>query len=96
VGDKGSLSMNRPYRDTHEVTAGVARLVRAIGKRVAHEDPEDLVHLARLDEALSVAWRTAVTGLRATGYSDTQIGAELGITKQAVAQRWPRSATGEA
>lgn len=32
----------------------------------------------------------AVAGWRDCGFSDSQIGRELGVTKQAVQQRWPR------
>ena len=33
----------------------------------------------------------AVEGLRSSGFSDTEIGLVLGVTKQAVQQRWPRN-----
>ena len=40
---------------------------------------------AEIDDAIT----GAVKGLRATGYSRAEIGARLGITRQAAWQRWP-------
>ena len=80
----------RSYRETPDVVAAANRLIGAVGKRVALEDPEDLLHLIRLEAELDDAFRVAVAGLRETGYSDGAIGAVFGITKQAVQQRWPR------
>lgn len=90
--DKVELShkRRRPVRETHDVAAGAARQIRAIGKRVADEDPADLALLLELDEQLRLAWEDAIVGLRQTGYSDSEIGGVLGTTKQAVQQRWPR------
>jgi hypothetical protein len=74
------------------VAAAVVRLVTAIGRRVADGDPEDLTELLRVDRAVAEAYRAGVDGLRAAGRSDGEIGAVLGVTRQAVAQRWPRVA----
>ena len=41
---------------------------------------------AELDDAIS----QAVAGLRAAGYSWADIAARLGVTRQAVQQRWGR------
>lgn len=95
MSDKPALSAKRdhrtrPYRETPDVVEGVTRLIRSVGKRVAHEDPAALAELQRLDEAVAVAWRTAIDGLRALGFTDGQLGEELHTSKQAVAQRWPR------
>lgn len=78
------------YKETPDVVQGVVRMVRSVGKRVAMDDPESLALLQALQAELDTAWSTAVAGLRAAGYSDGQIGAQLGITRQAVEQRWPR------
>jgi hypothetical protein len=85
------LSPRRVYRETPDVVKATNRLIMAVGKRVAVEDVEELRHLSRMEVALEQAWGIAVAGLRATGYTDGQIGWQLGITKQAVAQRWPRA-----
>jgi len=86
--------MRRPprYKETPDVSAAVCRLIKALGKRVAEEDPDDLHVLVRVEQALEHAWGTAVTGLRSTGHTDAQIGKALGCTKQAVQQRFPRVA----
>lgn len=78
------------YRETATVAEGARRFVRAIGKRVADGDPEDLAELLRLQHQLDQAFATAVDGLRARGRSDAEIGRVLGVTRQAVGQRWPR------
>lgn len=78
------------YRETPDVTAAISRLIRSVGKRLAGEDPVDLAHLQQLEDELTAAWATAVAGLRKTGYSDRDIGAQLGCTRQNVEKRWPR------
>lgn len=94
MGDKRALSRrrrSRGYRETPEVADGVGRIILAVGKRIATEDPADLEILLGLDVRLSEAWALAVAGIRRSGFSDAEIGAVLGVTKQAVQQRWPRS-----
>jgi hypothetical protein len=79
------------YRETPDVAKAVIRLVRAIGRRVAVDgNPEYLEELQRVQGALDMAWKDAVDGLRATGFSDSEIGRPLDVTRQAVRQRWPR------
>lgn len=92
---KGALPPVRPYRETADVVEGVCRLIRSVGRRVAEEDADGLEQLQRLDEAMAQAWATAIAGLR-RNYSDREIGAALGVTRQAVEQRWPRLRTGAA
>lgn len=95
--DNPALSPNprprRPvrHRDDAEVTAGIQRQIVALGRRLAEDDPGALVHLETLARTLADATERAVHGWRASGFSDADIGAVLGVTKQAVAQRWPRS-----
>jgi hypothetical protein len=98
-GDKVKLSANRgwkprSYRETPDVSAAVCRLVTAIGKRTACGDPEDLAELIKVAETVQTAFRVAVDGLRESGRSDAEIGNVLGVTKQAVAQRFPRNPSG--
>jgi hypothetical protein len=81
------------YRETPDVTEAVERLIRAVGKRVATEDAPDLVLLLALERAVEEAWETAVEGIRSTGTTDREIGRVLGVTRQAVEKRWPRSKT---
>jgi len=80
------------YRETPEVVDGVVRLIRAVGKRIATEDPEALELLRCLEAEISVAWRVAVAGQRRAGFSDREIADALAVTRPAVTQRWPRAA----
>ena len=43
-----------------------------------------------LADQIDIAIGQAVTGLRGFGYSWAEIGARLGITRQAAQQRWGR------
>ena len=73
-----------------EFTAFGSRILRAAGRRVAAGDVEALPALAALSAELDTAITTAVGGLRAAGYSWTEIAARLGVTRQAAHQRWGR------
>lgn len=73
----------------HSEFAGFARRVlRAMGRRLATSSPEDLADLLALRAEVDAAVDTAVIGLRESGFSWTEIGAALGITRQAARQRW--------
>lgn len=65
-----------------------ARAIRAASRRVADGDIEALGVLAGLGEELDDAITAAVNGLRAEGYSWSEIGHQLGISKQAAHERW--------
>ena len=79
------------YRETPEVVDAVVRLIRAVGKRIAEEDPEALVLLRCLEAEVSDAWWVAVAGQRRAGFSDRDIAEALGVTRPAVTQRWPQA-----
>jgi len=67
----------------------VVRLIDRMGKRAS----DDLAALGWLAGAVTharTALALAVDGCRAQGYSDAEIGAALGITRQAVGQRFGR------
>jgi hypothetical protein len=97
--DKGALPMKprkasprrRTEYETADVASAVLRLVRAVGRRCADGDPEDLAELVAIDHAVHDWMAKAVDGLRANDYSDADIAEVLGVTKQAVWQRFPRS-----
>lgn len=80
-------------KSDEEVAEGIARMVRALGRRCAAGDPDSAVYLRMIRQALDAAEAGAVTGWRRQQFSDTQIGRELGVTKQAVQKRWPRTAS---
>ena len=78
----------RVIEDT-DYAAGVVRLIRSMGKR-ASADLDALQWLAGAADYARSALAVAVDGCRARGYSDGEIGAALGITRQAVGQRFGR------
>ena len=74
--------------ECRDVTAAAARMIRAVGRRVADGDPEDLAELLALSDVLHESTRVAVDGLRAQGRSWAEIAAPLGTTRQAAFKRW--------
>jgi hypothetical protein len=78
----------RIIEDT-DYASGVRRLIRGMGKR-ASADLDALEWLAGAVDYARDALAVAVDGCRARGYSDGEIGAALGITRQAVGQRFGR------
>jgi hypothetical protein len=95
MSDKRRLSAKRREpRSDEDVVEAVGRLVRAVGRRAAGGDPDSAVWLTYLRGELDGAFASAVAGWRRSGFSDGQIGRELGVSKQAVAQRWPHVGQG--
>jgi len=78
----------RRYVENTDYAGFVHRVLKAHGRRVAEGDIEGLTELVELAEQLDAAITTAITGLRNAGYSWTDIAQRLGITKQAVHQKW--------
>lgn len=66
----------------------LARLLRALGRRVADGDVDGLRDLHSRTDEVKAAEEVAVAGLRAAGHSWAEIGARLGISRQAAQQRW--------
>ncbi len=95
---KGSLTPTRPVRpgrgkrrepvENDAYTAFLARAIRAAGRRVATGDVEGLADLLALREDVDKAAGVALKGLRDAGYSWDEIATRLGVTRQAVHQRW--------
>jgi predicted nucleic acid-binding Zn ribbon protein len=75
--------------ETGSYADGVVRLIASMGKR-ASADLDALEWLAGAADYARKALAMAVDGCRARGYSDAEIGAALGITRQAVGQRFGR------
>jgi hypothetical protein len=87
---KSSLTAHR-RRDVVENDAYAefaARIIRAYSRRVAGGDIEAITDLVQLSERVDEAIAFAIGGLREFGYSWTEIGTRLGITRQACQQRW--------
>jgi hypothetical protein len=70
--------------EDHVFADGARRMIRALGQRGGWEA------LYRLEADVAAAQRVAVERMRADGFSDAEIGAGVGITRQAVRQRFPR------
>jgi hypothetical protein len=87
---KAGLTPKRRRRqvENDEYGAFVRRVLRAYARRVGGGDVEALVLMANLADEIDTAIAEAVKGLRGCGYSWAEIGARLGITRQAAQQRW--------
>ena len=86
-GDKARLSSKRRRRCV-ENGEFIRRILRAYSRRVADGDIEALSLMTGLANEMDDAIAQAVKGLRAQGYSWTEIGDRLGISRQAARQRW--------
>ena len=95
---KTGWTPNRTRRivENDEFTAFSHRILRAAGRRIAAGDVEALPALAGLAVELEAAISDAVAGLRAHGYSWSEIAGRLGITRQAAHQRWATPVPGSA
>jgi hypothetical protein len=91
---KNPLTPNRGGRvvENDEYAAFARRVLCAYARRVADGDVEALILMTGLADEIDTAISQAVTGLRASGYSWAEIGARLGVTRQAAQQRWGRTA----
>jgi len=78
----------RPVVENDEYAAFLRRAIRALARRICGGDIEAITGMAQLSGELDNAIRQAVTGLRKRGYSWAEIGTRLGVTRQAVQQRW--------
>ena len=74
--------------DNDEYASFARRVLRAYARRVAIGDIDALTTMTDLSAEIDTAIGQAVTGLRGFGYSWADIGARLGITRQAAQQRW--------
>jgi hypothetical protein len=84
------LTSNRRRRlaENDEYAAFARRVIAAYSRRIAAGDIDAITDMAALADDLDAAIRRAITGLRIQGYSWAEIGARLGITRQAAQQRW--------
>jgi hypothetical protein len=82
---KAGLTPKRSRRlvENDEYGAFVRRILRPYSRRVGDGDVEALALMLGLAEEIDTAIAEAVKGLCARGYSCTEIGARLGITRQA-------------
>jgi hypothetical protein len=87
---KARLTPNRRRRsvENDEYASFTRRVIRAYARRVAAGDIDALATMTGLAGDLDEATSQAITGLRKTGYSWTEITVRLGVTRQAAQQRW--------
>ena len=91
----------RKYRwwDEEQLAARNARIVRRNAERAADGNLDALASLASLVSHAQEVIPLAVDGLRARGYSDTEIGVAIGhprrSARQAVGQHYGRRSAGE-
>lgn len=87
---KATLTRKRPPKavENDEYAAFLRRVIRAFGRRIASGDIDALADATFLSGQLDTVIHTAVTGLRAKGYSWADIGRQLGVTRQAAQQRF--------
>ena len=78
----------RQHVENDEYGAFARRVLRAYGRRIAQGDIDAITELSSLFEEVEAALGRAVLGLRLLGYSWADIGARLGVTRQAAHQRW--------
>ena len=75
--------------ENDDYAAFIQRVIRAYSRRIASGDIDALTAMATLSADLDYAMADAITALRARhGYSWTDIGRALGITRQAAQKRW--------
>lgn len=78
-------------RDADEIAEGIARLLDGMGRRAEAGDLDAAAVLYDLTERRGPRLlRAGVAGLRAAGYSDPEIAAGLGVTRQAIGERFGR------
>lgn len=80
--------MSRRQRTTGQYLAMCKRMIRAAGRRVSLEDPEQLAELAELAAEVDHALVVAVAGQRASGITWESIGEAFGMTRQGAIRRW--------
>lgn len=79
--------------ETPDYAAMLSRMIRSYGRRIGDGNPEDLAMALQLQHDLDAVITDAVLTMREThGYSWAQLADELGMTRQAVQQRYGRRA----
>jgi hypothetical protein len=88
--DKARLSAKRPRRavENDEYGEFIRRILRAYSRRFADGDIDALSLMTGLADELDDAIAQAVKGLCTQGYSWTEIGDRLNISRQAARQGW--------
>lgn len=77
-----------------EFSKFAVRIIRRLGERVGQGDVEGLALFPALHEAIDAAQHVAVTGLKAFGYSWTEIARPLKVSRQAAQMRYGKPSQG--
>lgn len=80
--------MSKRERESPELAAFLRRMARALVARAERGDLAALGALKSTRAEIDQAMHAAVRGLRAKGYEWSDIGAEMGVTKQAAQKRF--------
>ncbi len=84
------------YRETSDFAAMMSRMVKAFGRRVASGDIASLALMAETRAELDAAIDATVARLYLEhDYSWTEIGRDLGITRQAARQKYAHLVVGQ-
>lgn len=78
--------------ETPDYAAMLRRMVRAYGRRVADESPEDLAEMLSVRDELERAIGAAVAGQRDAGFSWAEIARGLGVKRQTAWERYSENA----
>ena len=90
VVDPEPVAPTRRPVDNDDYAAFAARIIAAQARRVAKGDIDAVADMARLADELDYRTRVAIHGLLDKGYSWTDVGRALGISRQGARQRWMR------
>lgn len=97
VGDNGRKDHTMAHREAPELGAACVRMFRALARRAGDGELEALEQLAFLQDSLQIQLGAAVAGYReGHGFSWTDVGNVLGITRQAAQQRFRKATTAPA
>lgn len=77
-------------KESPEVGAAAARMIRALVDRAADKDTEALEQLVALEQLISQATTRAGWELHEAGYSHTELAAVVGVSRQASVKRFGR------
>lgn len=93
AGWRPPRTRSKRIRETPEMISAARRQLRALADRVTRGDVEDFAKLVTLADELDRVIGIAVAGLCDSGVSYGEIGRAIGVTRQAVRQRWGSTST---
>lgn len=88
AGWRPPRTRSKRVRETSEMISAARRQMRALADRVTRGDVEDFAKLVTLADEIDRVIGIAVSGLCDEGVSYGEIGRAIGVSRQAVRQRW--------